>query len=156
MTIEAEIQTHNLRQSRIVAQLNAMPPHQLKRLGLVKQELALALSRVYGHRLKQEFRDRIVSEAVLDPRVLCTVGGGVNELPTTTDGWDALSKELAENDALAMMNVADSDAQLKEALREEALEQIPSKDRISMARTGTLDSHLDQIVKVEIEKRVGL
>lgn len=156
MAFDAEMKEHNRRESRIVAQLSTMSALQKEKLNEIKHALEMSLCRVYGVRLKPDFRDRVIHECVLDPRVLCTVAGGMNEMPTTANGWDSLAKEMAESDPLVMLNVTHSDEELKTSLRKDALEQIPSKDRMNMARVGTLDSHLDQIVEIELEKRLGL
>jgi len=73
MSIQAEIDAQNARQSRIDNLLATTPPHQLKRLEAEKHQAALALARVFGHRLHQAVADRLVEGLVLEPETLVTI-----------------------------------------------------------------------------------
>ena len=155
-SIQREIDRERNRQSRIDAQLAVTPEHQLKRLEAVQRHAELALARVFGHRLDERVSARIIDGLILSPEVLCTIGGGVNELPTTVQGWDAFMKDAAEQEPLAKLSIDHADAQLKESIRCDALDALKPERRISMARAGTLDDHLDGIVQSTIESRAGL
>lgn len=153
LSIQNEIDEENQRRSRIAAQIDVMPPHQLKRLEAAQRNLELALARTFGHRLNQEVASRIVTGMVLDPACLCSVGGGVQELPNTSQGWDAYARELANKEPLAKLSIDHSDAALKETIRNEAEQRLRPEDRIAMARAGMLDDHLAAIVATELEAR---
>ncbi|MDA8584981.1 hypothetical protein N9L47_01795 [Rhodobacteraceae bacterium] len=152
-TIQSEIDRERDRQCRIETQVSAMPPHQKNRLEFAQREAELALARVFGHRLNSQVAARIVEGMVLNPAVLCTVGGGVNELPTTPRGWDAFAKEAANAEPLAKLSIDHADGQLRESLRREALDKMNPARKMAMAREGTLDSHLEQSVKERLEAR---
>jgi hypothetical protein len=151
LSLQKQIDEENQRRSRIAAQLDVMPPHQLKRLEAAQRSLELALARTFGHRLNEEVASRIVAGMVLDPACLCSVGGGVNELPTSPQGWDSYARELANAEPLAKLSINHSDSKLKETIRNEAERRMRPEDRIKMARAGTLDDHLGSIVATEME-----
>ncbi|HCP80147.1 MAG TPA: hypothetical protein DIT67_00615 [Octadecabacter sp.] len=155
-SIQIQIDREKDRQSRIDAQLAVTPKHQLKRLDAVRRQAELALARVYGHRLDARVSARIVDGLILSPEVLCTIGGGVNELPTTVQGWDSFASELAEREPLAKLSLDHSDAQLKEDIRQSTLAAMRPTERLKLARAGTLDSHLDGVFQSQIESRAGL
>ena len=144
------------RQSRIEQQLGVMPPHQAKRLEQAQMNARVALARTFGHRLDARVSERIIEGMILEPEVLCTIGGGVNELPTDAKGWDRWAKDAASREPLAKLSLEHSDAQLREELRRQALEAIRPEDRLKMARAGTLDTHVDAEVKLRIEDRSGV
>lgn len=156
MSIQAEIDAQNARQSRIDSLLATTPPHQLKRLEEEQHRAALALARVYGHRLHQAVADRIVEGLVLEPETLVTISGGVRELPNDAKGWDRWAKQAAEREPLAKLSIDHSDAQLREEFRRDVLDSIRPEQRISMARAGTLDAHVENEVKSRIEARSGV
>ena len=151
--IQTEIDRENDRQSRIETQLAVMPPHQKKRLEVAQREAELGLARVFGHRLNSQVAARIVEGIILKPEVLCTVGGGVNELPTTPQGWDAFAKDAANAEPLARLSIDHSDAQLRESTRRDVLEGMNPARKMAMARDGTLDAHLEQAVMERLEAR---
>lgn len=155
-TIQIELDKENKRLSRIAAQHDAMPPHQMKRLEVAQRSLELGLARVYGNRLNAGVAQRIIDSMVLNPACLCSVGGGVNELPTTPAGWDGYARTLAKEEPLAQLSIDHSDAQLKSELRAEAEANMRPDDRIKMARAGTLDVHLADIVASRLEARAGV
>ena len=64
-----------------------------------------------------EVSAHIVEGIILEPECLCTVGAGVNEMPTTAEGWDAMAKDLAQKEPLAVLSIEASDAALKEEIR---------------------------------------
>lgn len=155
-TIQHEIDAEKARQSRIDAQRAVCPPHQLKRLETAQREAELALARVYGHRLNSRVSGRIIEGMILVPEVLCSIGGGVNELPTDAKGWDQWARDAANKEPLAKLSIEHSDAQLRERLRCEVLEKICPEQRLQMARAGTLDAHVEGEVKSELEARSGV
>jgi len=155
-SIQLEIDREKDRQSRIDQQMAVSPEYQSKHLRTVRQQTELAFARVFSHRLNERVRDRILDGLVLVPEVLCTIGGGMDELPTTAQGWDSFARELAEREPLAKLSIDHSDAQLKETIRQETLAAMRPEERLKMARAGTLDEHLDGIVKAQIESRAGL
>lgn len=144
------------RQSRIDAQRAVCPPHQLNRLKAVQRDAELALARTFGNRLDTAVSTRIVEGMVLLPEVLCSIGGGVNELPTTTKGWDAWAKVAVSMEPLAKLSIDASDASLKEELRQKALSALRPEQRLQMARAGTLDDHIEGVVREQIEARSGV
>lgn len=154
-SIQDELDKDSHRRSRITTQHYVMPLHQKKRLEAAQRSLELGLARVYGNRLNAGVAQRIVEGMVLDPACLCSVGGGVNELPTTPAGWDTYAKQLANEEPLAQLSIEHSDAQLKAQLRAEVEQAMKPVDRIKMARSGTLDTHLADIVASKLEARAG-
>ena len=151
--IQDEINQEKDRISRIEALIDAMPPHQEKRLNDVKRQGELALARCYGHDLHPDVAKRIVDNLVLNPAVLCTVGGGVNELPTSISGWDDFMKTAASAEPLAQASLDYSNAALKEQLRNEELAKLKGPAKIAMARARTLDAYLDDAVQSRLEDR---
>lgn len=156
MSIHDEWEREKDRLSRIEAQLAVTPPHQLRRLESEKKKAGLALARVFGSRLNEAIAERIVEGMVLDPAVLCTIGGGVRELPSGTKGWDVWARYAAENEPLARLSIDASDAALKEQLRQQAHDALPAPKRITMARNGALDAYLDRVVNEKIQRRSGV
>ena len=144
------------RLSRIETQLAVTPPHQLRRLESEKNKAALALARVFGSRLDEAVADRIIEGMVLDPSVICTIGGGVRELPNDAKGWDAWARYAVEKEPLAKLSIDSSDAALKEQLSQEVLSSIPPAKRMDMARNGRLDAFIEAEVKARIEARSGV
>ena len=154
--IQEVIDAEKDRQSRIDAQLAVMPPNQMKRLEAAQMNARVALARVYGHRLDARVSERVIDSMVLLPEVLCTIGGGVNELPVDAKGWDAWAKNAALKEPLAKLSIDASDASLKEELRQKALSALRPEKRLQMARAGTLDSHIEGVVREEIEAHAGV
>lgn len=152
-SIQNEIDLENKRVSRIATQIDDMPSHQRYRLDAAMHSTEIALARVYGNRLNEHVSKRIVEGIVLDPAVLCTISGGVNELPTSQQGWDAFARDLASNEPLAKLSIDHSDAELKDEIRAEAMCNMRPDDKIKMARAGTLDGHLAGIVAAKLEAR---
>lgn len=144
------------RQSRIDAQLAVMPAHQKTRLETEQRELELALARVYGNRLHEEIAKRIVASMTLDPQCLCTIGGGVRELPNDRTGWDAYARQQAEQEPLAVLSVNAADAALKESIRQAARDALPAARRMAMARSGELDDHLEAVVRDTLRDQAGV
>ena len=155
-SIQHEIDAEKARQSRIDAQRAVCPPHQMKRLETAQREAELALARVYGHRLDPRVCGRIIEGMILSPEVLCTIGGGANELPTDAKGWDRWARDAANEEPLAKLSIEHSDAQLREEIRRTVLESIRPEQRLQMARAGTLDAHVEDEVKVKLEDRSGV
>jgi len=155
-SIQHEIDAEKARQSRIDAQRAVCPPHQLNRLKAAQREAELALARVYGHRLDSRVSGRIIEGMILAPEVLCSIGGGVNELPTDAKGWDRWAKVAASREPLAKLSIEYSDAQLREEIRRDVLDTIRPEQRLQMARAGTLDAHVDGEVKAKLEARSGV
>ncbi len=156
MNFTTEWEQEQDRLSRIETQLAVMPPHQLKRLQAAQRQGELALARTFGNRLNARVSERIVAGMVLDPAVLCTIGGGVNELPTDAKGWDRWARAAVEREPLAKLSIDHSDAALKEELRRDVLAGIRPEQRISMAREGTLDTYVEAAVKARLEARSGV
>jgi len=144
------------RQSRIDTQLAVLPPHQATRLDAVKRNLELALARTYGNRLDARVCQRIVDGVVLDPACLCTIGGGVNEMPTTNEGWDQYARQQAKGEPLAVLSIEASDAVLKEEIRDSELQSMRPERRLQLARAGTLDEHLNSVIASKLEIRAGV
>jgi hypothetical protein len=151
--IQKEIDAEKDRLSRIETLMDVMPPHQVKRLDEAKRQGELALARSYGHRLHPDVAARIVANLSLNPSVLCTIGGGVNELPTSAQGWDAFMKAAVEAEPLGKMSLDHSDAVLKETFRNEELAKLKGADKLAMSRAGTLDAYLENLVQERIEAR---
>ena len=152
-SIQAEMDRENKRESRILTQLEGLTHTQKERLNAAKHATEVALARVYGPRLNEAISKRIVAGIVLQPEVLCTISGGMNELPTTQEAWDSYARVLAEDEPLAKLSIDHSDSQLKEGIRAEAEQAIRPADRIKMARAGTLDDHLAGIVADKLDAR---
>ena len=151
--IQNAIDEEKKRLSRIEALIDVMPPHQIKRLDEVKRQGELALARTYGYRLQPDIVARIVANLSLNPSVLCTIGGGVNELPTSAQGWDAFMKTAVEAEPLGKMSLDHSDAALKETFRNEELAKLKGADKLAMSRAGTLDGYIENLVQERIEAR---
>lgn len=151
-----EWQKEKDRQTRITQLEDGLVHTQSCRLEVVKREGALALARTFGNRLDARVSERIIEGLILRPEVLCTIGGGVNELPTDAKGWDALAVVLASEEPLAKLSIDASDAVLKEELRQNALAGLRPEQRLSMARAGTLDQHIEDTVLESIEARSGV
>lgn len=152
-SIQNEIDLENKRLSRIATQLDGMPSHQRSRLDAAMHATEVALARVYGNRLNEHVSKRIIEGIVLDPAVLCTISGGINELPISQQGWDTFARELADSEPLAKLSVDHADAELKDEIRAEAMCNMRPDDKIKMARAGTLDDHLAGIVATKLEAR---
>lgn len=155
MNFHDEWEAEKDRLSRIETQLAVMPPHQRKRLEEVQRQGELALARTFGNRLPARVSARLIEGMVLLPEVLCTIGGGVNELPTDQEGWNLWAADTVSSDPLSKMAIDAADMELREQLRCEALESIRPEQRISMAREGTLDAHVESVVKARLEARGG-
>jgi hypothetical protein len=152
-SIQNEIDLENKYLSRIATQLDGMPTHQENRLDTAKHSTHVALARVYGNRLNEHVSKRIVEGIVLNPAVLCTITGGMNELPTSQQGWDSFARELVDSEPLAKLSIDHADAELKDEIRAEAMCNMRPEDKIKMARAGTLDDHLAGIVAAKLEAR---
>jgi hypothetical protein len=151
--IQNEIDREKDRLSRIEALLSVMPPHQIKRLDEVKRQGELAIARRYGHRLNHDVALRVVENLTLDPSVQCTIGGGVNELPGSAEGWDSFMKTAVEKEPLAMLALDYSDAALKEKIRTEERAKLKPREKMAMAHAGTLDTFLDKLVQERLAAR---
>ena len=154
--IQNAIDAERDRQSRIDEQLSVTPPNQMKRLEAVKREAELALARKYGYRLDARVSGRIVEGLVLMPEVICAIGGGVDEMPTNAPEWDRWAEAAVSREPLARLSIDASDAALKEELRQKALADLRPEKRLQMARAGTLDGHIEIVVREQIEGRAGV
>lgn len=155
-SIQAEIDNEKRRQSRIDSLLSTMPEHQAKRLNEAKQKFAVGLARAFGSRLNEHVAQRLIDGIVLDPACICTIGGGVSELPSDAKGWEAYAREQAKSEPLAQLSIDASDEILKETIRSETLENMSREQRIQKSRNGSLDEHLAAAVKAQIEARSGV
>jgi len=156
MSFNREWEAEKDRLSRIETQMAVMPPQQRTRLEEAQRQGELALARTFGNRLDARVSERIVAGMILEPTVLCTIGGGVNELPTDQAGWDRWAKDAANKEPLARLSLDHSDAHLREQLSREVLASIPPARRMDLARNGTLDAHVDGQVKARLEARNGV
>ncbi len=156
MSFTTEWEQEKDRLSRIETQLAVMPPHQRKRLEEVQRLGELALARTFGNRLPARVSARLIEGMALSPEVLCSIGGGVNELPTDQAGWNRWAADAVNADTLSKMAVDAADMELAESLTKSVLESIPPSKRISMARLGTLDEYVASAVKAELEARSGV
>ncbi|PIE14851.1 MAG: hypothetical protein CSA68_09280 [Rhodobacterales bacterium] len=154
--IQKAIDAEKNRQSRIDAQRVVTPPHQIKRLEEAQMNARVALARKYGHRLDARVSERIIDGMILLPEVLCTIGGGVDELPNDAKGWDRWAANAVSQEPLAQLSIDASDAALKEELRKKTLAAMRPEQRLQMARAGTLDDHIEGIVREKIEARAGV
>ena len=154
--IQDVIDAEKDRQSRIDAQRAVTPPHQIKRLEEAQMNARVALARKFGHRLDARVSERIIDSMILMPEVLCTIGGGVNELPIDAAGWDVWAADVVSSEPLAKLSIDASDASLKEELRQKALSELRPERRLQMARAGTLDEHIEGVVREQIETRSGV
>jgi hypothetical protein len=152
-TIQDEIDRENKRQSRIATQNEGLTHSQRERLNPAKHAAEVALARAYSGRLNEGISKRIVEGLVLQPEVLCTISGGVNELPITQQGWDSFVRGLADAEPLAQMSIDSADADLKRDIGEEALDAMQPKVKMHMARMGTLDDHIAGIIKAKLTER---
>ena len=116
----------------------------------------VALARKFGHRLDARVSERIIDGMILMPEVLCTIGGGVDELPNNAKGWDHWVANAVSQEPLAQLSIDASDAALKEQLRQKALSELRPERRLQMARAGTLDDHIEALVREQIEARSGV
>jgi len=155
-SIQAAIDEDRDRTARIENLMSTMPPHHVKRLEEAQRQLSLGLARAYGTRLNEHVANRIVEGLILDPECLCSISGGVNELPTSRAGWTDYSRKAAAGEPLAKLSIDASDATLKEELRATELQSMRPDRRIQMARSGELDAHLNAMVKSKIEARAGV
>lgn len=152
--IQTYIDSENDRQGRIERVSATMPSSQAQRLAEIKQYAEVALARVYGGRIAPELVQRMTDGLILDASVLCSIGGGVDEMPKSADGWDAFAKGLVASEPLAQRCVEFSDAKLKEALRQDELSNLSPQQRMSMARDNSLDAYVDEKVQQRLEDRL--
>ena len=153
--IQKDIDDEKDRISRIEALNASMPEHQAKRLEDVKRHAELALARCFGRRLHPSIAARLVDDLSLNPAVLCSIGGGVNELPTSAEGWEAFMTEAVKAESLAQASIDHSDAALKEQLRDEERAKLKGAERMAMARANTLDAYLNDAVKARLQDRLA-
>lgn len=155
-SIQAAINENSNRIARIENLLSTMPPHQTKRYEQAQHQLALGLARAFGTRLNEHVAQRIVDGLILDPECLCSISGGVNELPADVAGWAGYARRAAAVEPLAVLSIEASDAALREELWAAELEKIRPDRRLQMARAGSLDDHLNSVVKSKLEERAGV
>lgn len=153
--IQTFIDAENDRQGRIERVSATMPSSQAQRLAEIKQAAEVALARVYGNRLAPELVQRMKEGLVLDPSVLCSIGGGVDEMPKSLDGWDDFAKRLVASEPLAQRCIEFNDAKLKEELRQNELSNLSPQQRMSMARDNSLDAYVEDKVQQRLEDRLG-
>lgn len=155
-SIQNEIDNEKRRQSRIDNLLFTMPLHQEKLYEAAQHQLELGLARAFGTRLNEHVAQRIIDGLILDPECLCSISGGVNELPTTPKGWTVYGREMTKDEPLAVLSIEASDATLKEEIRAAEIQSMRPERRIQMARSGELDAHLESVVKATLEARAGV
>lgn len=154
-SIQIEIDKEKRRQSRIDNLLSTMPLHQGKLFEQAQHQLALGLARAHP-RLSQLVVQHIVDGLILDPECLCSISGGVNELPTTSEGWTNYARRASATEPLAVLSIEASDATLKEEIRAAEIQAMRPERRIQMARSGELDAHLENVIKSTLEARAGV
>lgn len=146
------------RQTRLANYLVSLPKTQLDRLAEERNNLRLGISRVYGDRLADIITDRVVENFALNPECLCSIGGGVRELPQKDNraGWNALAKRLVDQEPLAKLSIDSSDANLRAQLEAEAVEGLRPERRLALARANELDTYIAQTVDAKLNERAGL
>jgi hypothetical protein len=69
------------RNSRIANASAALFEGEKKRLADIQRQTELAFARLYGGKLTPEITARLLEGQILDADVLCTVSGGLDEMP---------------------------------------------------------------------------
>jgi hypothetical protein len=141
------------RQSRIENASAALLGSERKRLSDIHRQTELALARLYGGKLTPEITARLLEGQILDADVLCTVSGGLDEMPKSQETWDTYAHGLVKKDSLAQRCLDFADAKLKESFRQEALGSLNSTEKMNMASAGTLDAFLSENVARRLDDR---
>lgn len=155
-SIQTEIDAEKRRQSRIDQLLSTSTPPQITRYEKLQGKLEVALARNYGAKITPTVTARILEGLILEPEVLGHIGGAtVDEMPKTVEGWNALAKKLVDAEPLAQLSIAHSDAERKEAYRNEELQKMNGAQRLAMSRAGNLDDHIEAKVMERINSDAG-
>lgn len=156
MTIDEDLADVKDRQARIENLTNGLTWKEQCHLSTVQRDAELALNRMYGGKISDLIMQRLLDGMILDSAVLATVSGGVNELPANQGAWDLWARQTVESDSLATICVANADEQLKAKIHKEALNDLDPAKRMELARNGTIDGYLDDVVKNRIAAFGGL
>lgn len=151
-SMQAEIDAYHKRQSRITRLTANMSTDATKRLREVEHKFEVAAAKRYGDRLAEPCLKFLLEGLIENPNVIGYVFGGVNDLPKEAGGWEGMVEELVAKDQNAQRSIAASDANLKLDIYEREKALLPNHLRMTMARDGTLDAHLEARYRDHIDR----
>jgi len=127
------------------------------RYEVIQTKIELELGKSFGHKLPKICTDRLIDRVLLSPTIYAHVVSGDNiHLPQTASEWSHFTKDLADNDIFANAALINADRAWKAQVKEDALAAIPPAQKISMQRSGNLDSFLSEKLQSAINERTGL
>jgi transposase-like protein len=155
MSLNEEIEKTKNVTARVERLTSGLTNTQAERLRTIQFKTQVALAKRYGARINDSIVDKITSELILRPDVLCTVAGGLDETPKNANEWARFAEEVTGAEPLAAMNLIYSDAAEKQRIRQKVLDKMDPATKMNMARNGTIDSHLDRVVQTELDARAS-
>lgn len=155
MSLNDEIEKTKDVTARVERLTSGLTNTQAERLRTIQLKTQVAIAKKYGSRLNDSIVDKITGELILRPDVLCSVAGGIDEMPTDSAAWARYAEEVTGAEPLAAMNLIYSDAAEKQRIRQKVLDKMDPATKMNMARNGTIDSHLDRVVQTELDARAS-
>lgn len=155
MSLNDEIEKTKDMTARVERLTSGLTNTQAERLRTIQLKTQVAIAKKYGSRLNDSIVEKITSELILRPDVLCTVAGGLDESPKDAREWARFAEEVTGAEPLAAMNLIYSDATEKQRIRQKVLDKMDPATKMNMARNGTIDSHLDRVVQTELDARAS-
>lgn len=155
MSLNDEIEKTKDVTARLERLTSGLTNTQAERLRTIQLKTQVAIAKRYGARLNDSIVDKITSELILRPDVLCTVAGGLDESPKNATEWARFAEEVTGAEPLAAMNLIYSDAAEKQRIRQKVLDKMDPATKMNMARNGTIDRHLDRVVQSELDARAS-
>lgn len=155
MSINGEITKSKDVTARVERLTSGLTNTQAERLRTIQLKTQVAIAKKFGSRLNDSIVEKITNELILRPDVLCSVAGGIDEMPKDATAWARYAEEVTGAEPLAAMNLIYSDAAEKQRIRQKVLDKMDPATKMNMARNGTIDSHLDRVVQSELDARAS-
>jgi len=131
--------------------ITGLTPQQMKRLDAIQTRVKIELARNFGDRLAPIMTDVLAQESTTHPDVLAALEGVGESLPDTPAEWRVFVQSLVRNNDLAQRNIAFSNEAAKAKIRADELDKLRPDQRVSLSRSGKLDTLLDERVAERLE-----
>lgn len=130
------------RQEKANIVIDSLSPAALERFKNVERKIEVALAKRHGDALHALSVERALALSIFNIDVLESVHGG----PALSA--KSINEAVAQvsEDPIIARNLVFSNASRREALKSEALSKLAPPTKISMARNGTLEKHLESAV----------
>lgn len=152
--IQNEIDAYKHRQSKLTSLTSNMTSESAQRLREIRHRYEVELALRFGNRLDPMIVKRLVEGVVAVPEVIGAVFAGIDDTPKTQAEWAEFCDTQVQADELATRSVEFNDEKTKLRIHEIEIAALNPNVRMAMARSGELDSYLDDKVAERLDRNV--